>query len=121
MHSIGDLSCDAGFCKWSRIKSFLRILSNRNNTISEKFIKVLVIDNLLLIDILTCEANRKEYRYKTDDPNRDCRKIEPKIFCVGDSITYNGLCCEIRITVSLLDPSLHSRLLLPLISNDKVA
>ena len=72
-------------------KSFLRILSNRNmlrNILSEKFVKVLLIDNLLLIDILTCEANRKEYRYKTDDPNRDCRKIEPKIFCVCDIIRY---------------------------------
>ena len=82
MRSIGDLSCDADFCNWER-KIFLRILSNRSNIISEKFIKVFVIDNLLLIDILTGEANRKEYRYQTDDPNRDCRKIEPKIFFVS--------------------------------------
>ena len=75
------------------IKRFLKILSNRNIIIAEKLIKVLVIDNLLLIDILTCEANRKEYRYKTDDPNRDCRKIEPRIFRVGDNIWYYGLCC----------------------------
>ena len=69
-----------------KIKSFLRILSN--NIIWENVKRVLFIDNLLLIDILTCEANRKEYRYKTDDPNRDCRKIEPKIFCVCDIIRY---------------------------------
>ena len=69
-----------------KIKRFLRILSN--NIIWENVKRVLFIDNLLLIDILTCEANRKEYRYKTDDPNRDCRKIEPKIFCVCDIIRY---------------------------------
>ena len=79
-----------------KIKRFLRILPNRNmqcNIIWENVKRVLVIDNLLLIDNLTCEANRKEYRYKTDDPNRDCRKIEPRIFRVGDNIWYYGLCC----------------------------
>ena len=42
--------------------------------------------NLLLGDILTCETNRKKYPYKTDNPYRDCRKIEPEIILINGII-----------------------------------
>ena len=45
-----------------------------------------MVVNLLLGDILTCETNRKKYRYKTDNPYWDCRKIEPKIILINGII-----------------------------------
>ena len=45
----------------------------------------MVVD-LLLGDILTCETNRKKYPYKTDNPYRDCRKIEPEIILINGII-----------------------------------